>query len=1162
MRRTLFLPLLLLFVSSGQLLAQTVIRAGKFEPYGGTSKVTAFMNDYSDYHWVAGTFKDSVDVNPETATSVLYGGSPSVHNAFLAHFNTSGYDVSFALGNTTDSVTVHDLYIHSGDVYVVGTYSGTVDFAHTPGSEVYLTATGAQDAFIAKYGSTGSLLFAKSIECNGTVSANTLAFDGSQGILYVGGHFNGVLDGDLDAGSITFTSTATDGFIYKLGSDLSYADTRVYNDAGDQYVREFVMDPYGSLCVMGEFTNTIDLDISGGSTVINSAGGQDVFIVKYDPPGLAYNSSIQLGGTGNEYAKDLAYEDYPYSITALIDYENSINLDPLGSGNVVTSLGGRDVAIARYSNVFSNQVFGKSFGNSGDNRGFCIDKIPFSMFRSSSAMYDSYFAMNFTGTMDFDPSAAVTVNGTATNTAINSSIIALDSLGDYLDHGISEASSINGFFISGTMDVYAAGNFAGSNVDILPFTNSNLLNASLNSGYYLAFNWCHMTGGSAHIVAPYECGTCSAMLACDVTGGYRAPLNYMWSNGDYYTYDQIATGACSDPGPYNFTATDGNGCTYTDTVTVQSHPTGAELDASVSVVNTSCGNNFGSASASAVNAVGSSWFYWSNGATTSSVDSLEAGNYFVQVTDDLMCYSVVNFQVANSDGPIITLDTAINVNCYNSSTGAINVSVSGGTAPYTYLWSNGATTEDISGLAGGTYTLMVTDAAGCTNQLCLTLTQPWYYDIYVDNALAPSFCTNNDGMLYVVATGGASPFTYQWDANALNQTNDTAFFLSAGIYSVTVTDSLGCSITRSFGLSDVGGPSMYIYNAGSPSCTGSIGFIEYDVYGASPFTYEWSTGQTTEDIYNVPSGNYVLAVTDAAGCTSTNYYTLYDILPAEPQVCMVTVDSTNTHNVVVWDKTANPEAEYFKIYREGFCNSIDFGYVGSTDADSLSIFNDTVVNTDTRSWKYYVTAVDTCGNESWPSEVHRTIHLTSVLDANVDAYLQWEPYQGRPVAEYLIYRKQPAGLLFDLIDTVDASVVNYLDTTDFSAFTELEYYVEAVPSTVCSPSRAFNQNSSRSNHTRNVLPMDTSGTGLPSISIENLINVYPNPANNMLTIGMTINGMVMQVAILNHVGQLVKSASISQTTTLSIADLTAGVYYVRVTGNDKLNKTYKVIVTR
>ena len=144
--------------------------------------------------------------------------------------------------------------------------------------------------------------------------------------------------------------------------------------------------------------------------------------------------------------------------------------------------------------------------------------------------------------------------------------------------------------------------------------------------------------------------------------------------------------------------------------------------------------------------------------------------------------------VGTDNVTIIATPVVTNTTC-TASIGAINITVSGGTSPYTYLWSNGATTEDISGLAAGTYTVTVTDANGCTINLPVTVGTD-NSTITVTPVVTNTTCTASIGAINITVSGGTSPYTYLWSNGA---TTEDISGLAAGTYTVTITDANGCT---------------------------------------------------------------------------------------------------------------------------------------------------------------------------------------------------------------------------------------------------------------------------------------------------------------------------------------------------------------------------------
>ena len=235
-----------------------------------------------------------------------------------------------------------------------------------------------------------------------------------------------------------------------------------------------------------------------------------------------------------------------------------------------------------------------------------------------------------------------------------------------------------------------------------------------------------------------------------------------------------------------------------------------------------------------------------------------------------ICFPVTIVQVTQPAAPLTLLITGTNISCFGFTNGSINLTPQGGTGPYLYNWNTGATTEDLSGLSAGNYSVIVTDANGCTAITSITIATPATALAISNASLTQVQCFNQStGIIDITITGGSFPYFYTW-TNAIgtfNATTQDLFNIPAGGYSVTVTDFNGCTVSANYTITQPPSGAIISSNVQPVFCFGdSTGWINATVIGgALPCSFSWSNGVNAEDLYNIPAGTYVLTVTDNIG---------------------------------------------------------------------------------------------------------------------------------------------------------------------------------------------------------------------------------------------------------------------------------------------------------
>ncbi|HEY4799621.1 MAG TPA: SprB repeat-containing protein, partial [Bacteroidia bacterium] len=457
-------------------------------------------------------------------------------------------------------------------------------------------------------------------------------------------------------------------------------------------------------------------------------------------------------------------------------------------------------------------------------------------------------------------------------------------------------------------------------------------------------------------------------------------------------------------------------------------------------------------------------FLWSNGKTTQNISGLSAGTYRMNVTDGNGCFSFVDDLVNTSNGPDAYASSVTDVSCFGLSDGNIQLSANNGTPPYKYQWSNGNTTQNISGLSEGPYSVNVVDATGCLAVASATVGKPGKLDEYISTV--GSSCKKLNGTAKIVVSGGTSPYYYQWSSG---ESQDSIFAKSAGVYTVQVTDSHGCTTTGWATIADSISPSILVDSIVAVDCGSNGGAYITPTDPLSVKSYWWSNGWVTQNLVGVAAGGYGCIVTDTSGCKNAWFVKVPPVMPPLKPICLVTVDTSSKVNIVVWEKpTGASNISGFNIYRESTTPDV-YQRIGFSPWANLSIYFDSIPNPDNRWAKYKVAMVDICGNEGALSPEHKTIHL-SIPDVTAQGvHLTWDKYEGYTFSYYEIFRKANSGGTWMKIDSVPASLNNYFDLTYNPVDTNYYHVDVPAPAGGCIPSikypdpDATNLNTSRSN---------------------------------------------------------------------------------------------------
>ena len=409
---------------------------------------------------------------------------------------------------------------------------------------------------------------------------------------------------------------------------------------------------------------------------------------------------------------------------------------------------------------------------------------------------------------------------------------------------------------------------------------ANTVYANLNGGAYSPLNSLLAGFNFTPIVRGFFRSSCTVTSTVNATnatctGGTgiataqgangTTPYTYAWSNGQSNT---TATNLVA--GNYSVTITDASGCSVTNTVTVGSTSTTITTN-TPTTTNSACGGATGTASVNPSNGTAPYNYTWSNGGNTQTIINIAAGSYAVTVTDANGCVGTVSGIVVNNpNAPTASITAFTAVSCNGGNNGQATAAATGGTAPYIFSWNNGANTATATGLVAGVYTANITDAASCSGVATVTITQPTALAATVNTAATANVSCfgGNNGAASVAVSGGTGAYAYAW-SNGGNAA--TISGLTAGTYTVTVSDANLCTRTVSVTVTQPATALALTANSNDISCNGSANGTATAIAtgGTSPYSYTWSNAANGASLNGLAAGTYTVTATDANGCVAS-----------------------------------------------------------------------------------------------------------------------------------------------------------------------------------------------------------------------------------------------------------------------------------------------------
>lgn len=420
------------------------------------------------------------------------------------------------------------------------------------------------------------------------------------------------------------------------------------------------------------------------------------------------------------------------------------------------------------------------------------------------------------------------------------------------------------------------------------------------------------------------------------TVDWTAPENGTISDGDnltFYAAGVIANGNSSTSG--DFGPTTSLSTIYNEVVT--------DLELMIEYpIDPSCTDGT-DGSATVVIAGGTAPYsiLWSSGETSPNAVMLAAGNNTVTVTDDNGLTAETNIELGNP--PAIEISAEVqSISCLDASDGAIELSVSGGTGDYAFLWSTDSTTFIIQDLSSGTYSVTVTDENGCTSEEAFDLVNP----AEIVNTLIGINDEECEGIptgsIFVTSTGGTGELSFLWSDGSTNQ---NLINVLAGDYTLTATDENSCSLETTYTIANaVDTLTVDITATSEISCNGQLGSLEANVNVVNA-TYLWNNGVTDQQNNDVVAGFYEVTVTSENGCTATTSLTL--LQPDSLTSAFELVSPSSTTDGSIASIPAGGTSPYSYLWSTGSSDSLtivsEAGIYGFTLTDTNNcVFVDSI----------------------------------------------------------------------------------------------------------------------------------------------------------------------------------------------------------------------------
>lgn len=884
----------------------------------------------TSYSWYSGQNTASINVNPSSTTTytvIGYVGACPSHPTSVQVTVNPVPSVSITGTNTICNGQSTTLTANGGNSYIWNNGNPTPSITVSPTTTTTYTVTASNT-----YNCTSTTNFQVTVNPlpNATISGNSTSCSGENVILTASGGDQYIWDNGNNNATITVNPTNTTTYSVIVSNTATGCSSTASHTIN--------VNPNPIIYIAGdtiicEGTSTT-LTVSGADTYLWSTTENTASINVNPPLGTSsYSVTATYSATGCSSVKNITVT----VVSAPIVQFSGNNTICLGQNTTITASGGSSylwdngshnasITVSPSNNTFYHVTVSAGTCQTVDSIEVIVHSLPNAAISGNTTICNgNNTVLTASGGTDYlwntnetSPSISVspTINTTYTVTvtdnttqcsATASQLITVNqnpTISFSGDTTICENESTTLTASGGNQYSWNTGE-TNNSISVSPHVGQTTYNVTVTN------STTQCSSNSTITVTVYANPNASAGNDTTICLGTSAQLNasggisYQWFPTSTLNSSSIASPLAtpSDTTTYSVIVTNAQGCKDTANITVNV----AKIN-NIDIVSTpvSCPEGHdGSVAITNISGVLPLSYNWGT-STGNSISNLSSGVYTVTITDGIGC-SYTYSSTVTEPSPFIGTTNIQNVSCYNGNNGAITINVTGGTTPYTYLWSNGNQTATASNLSATNYSVTITDAHNCSFILNnLSVEQPTSALSYTLDSIKHATCFNgNDGLIIIHGLGGTSPYTYQW-SNGGNVNSNA--FLSAGNYIVTITDNHQCSFTETFVINQ--SEAIIIHsNITDASCIdGKDGKIEIVVTGGqAPYSFLWSNNTTQANAENISSGFYELTVSDNKNCNHTAQFTVH----AEPNECLLIPELITPNGDNVNDNFEIKGIEYF-----------------------------------------------------------------------------------------------------------------------------------------------------------------------------------------------------------------------------------------------------------